>query len=269
MKLESDRPVECRLAARASCWLVPVACLQALGACTTDVAIFKPPERRIAGAAGTEPSNSPNVLIAPGSSTPNADVICQPGHYIGAFYGTYNSAAWGNGSVPLSIAATPSMERPGLEFWLERTAPDCRSDQEFCADFTVRGGKIRGYANPFSNGGDASSGDATASSLVVAVRFEIDFGGQLDCSRGQFRGLLQNGCYDVATVLYRFEGTAPANYDPATASFTDGQWMVEELASTDAWLPPDSDIGGMGSWQASLVNDAADPAADSSGLCDM
>jgi hypothetical protein len=255
-------------------------CVQALGACTANVDIFRSIEGSRAGAVDAGPSNSTtnstrnntsnstNILVMPGVTVANADGSCLPGHYVGTFNGTYNSAAWGNGSLPLSIAATPSMGRPGLEFWLEQVPRSCRSDQEFCADFTVKGGKIRGYANPFSDG-NASAGSAAADPAFVAVRLEIDFGGDLDCSRGLFRGLLQNGCYDVATILFRFNGTAPANYDATNASFTNGAWMVKELASTGAWFPPDSNIGGMGSWQASLANDAEGPAADSPGLCDM
>lgn len=272
MRLEIERVFACRRGAPLR-WAVPVACVQALAACTAEVDIFRSFEGNTAGAVAAGPtnstanntSNSTNILVAPGSAVSNADGSCLPGHYVGTFDGTYNSAAWGNGSAPLLIAATPSMGRPGLEFWLEQIPRNCRSDQEFCADFTVKGGKIRGYADPFSNV-NASAGDDPA---VVAVRLEIDFGGDLDCSRGQFRGLLQNGCYDVATILFRFNGTAPANYDATNASFTNGQWMVKELASAGAWFPPDSDIGGTGSWQASLANDAEGPAADSPGLCDM
>jgi hypothetical protein len=244
---------------------VPVACLQALGACTADVDLFRSVEGSTAGAIAAEASNSTtnstNILVAPGTVVANADGSCLPGHYVGTFDGTYNSAAWGNGSLPLRIAATPSMGRPGLEFWLEQIPRDCRSDQEFCADFTVRGGKIRGNADPFSDG-------ASDDPAFVAVRLEIDFGGNLDCSRGQFRGLLQNGCYDVATILFRFNGTAPANYDASNASFYNGQWMVKELPSEGAWFQPDANIGGMGSWQASLANDDEGPAAASAGLCD-
>lgn len=245
------------------CWLLSVA----LHACTTEVDLFRMHSRAAAGAgAATEISSSPSVLVERGAAPASVDMNCQPGHYVGAFGGTYNSAAWGNGSVPLSIAATPSMGRPGLEFWLEGIARDCRSDEEFCADFTVRGGKIRGFADPFSDG-NAEDGNA-ADPLIVAVPFEIDFGGDLDCSRGKFRGLLQNGCYDVATVLFRFEGNAPADYEPASSSFTNGQWTVKEMPAPGAWFPPDANIGGMGSWEASLANDAVGPSADSAGLCD-
>jgi hypothetical protein len=254
-------------------WCVNVACLQVLGACTTDVAIFSLRGDGAAGAAEAEAvaaassSNSTNILITKAAQAATTDASCQPGHYVGVFNGTYNSAAWGNGSVPLSIAATPSMGRPGLEFWLERIPNDCH-DAEFCADFTVKGGKIRGFANPFSDP-NAPAGDSDENLLVLAVRFEIDFGGELDCSRGQFRGLLQNGCYDVATILFRFEGTAPGNYDSASSSFSDGQWIVKELPSANTLFPPDANIGGMGNWQASLANDNVAPAAQSGGLCDM
>jgi hypothetical protein len=269
MRVRTESASGCRLVAP-RLWLA-FACLPG---CSTEVGIFRALESATAGAAAipTASSNSANssndtdVLLTPRSSAPNPDGSCQPGHYVGDFNGMYNSAAWGNGSSPLSIAATPAMGRPGLEFWLEAIPHNCRSDEEFCADFTVRGGKIRGYANPFSAPNMPDDGNSDGPTL--AIRLEIDFGGNLDCSRGKFRGLLQNGCYDVATILFRFEGTAPADYDPATSSFTNGMWMVTELPSADAWFPPDSNIGGMGSWQASLANDVEGPAAEGGGLCD-
>lgn len=245
--------------------------LIALGACSTDVEIFRSPEDRAAvtAAATAGTTNSSTVLIKPGpgsvAPTPNAN--CRPGHYVGDFSGTYNSAALPNGTGPLSIAATPSQGRPGLEFWLEGIPRNCRSDEEFCADFTVKGGKIRGFANPLV-GVNPAPGDTNDNGLAIAIRFEIDFGGELDCSRGQFMGLLRNGCYDIATVLFRFEGDAPATYDPASSSFTDGMWTVHEMVSAERWVPADADLGGMGSWQARFANDMADPAADSVSFCD-
>jgi hypothetical protein len=187
---------------------------------------------------------------------------CAPGHYVGSFAGTYNSAAWGNGSVPLSIEAVASMGQPGLEFWLEKDEAPC-PNVEFCPDYTVKGGKIRGFANPFSDPNGSSSNNG----FVVAVRFEIDFGGQLQCSTGQFMGLLQNGCYDVATILFRFEGTAPATYDRASSSFTQGQWSVKEQAMNGVIFPPDQNIGGMGTWGAKVTSDGAQPVAADMGLC--
>jgi hypothetical protein len=251
-------------------WL-SVGCVLALLGCAEETV----PSSRGSGAAGAAAagaSNSANVLIAPGSGAVGSTGSgggCQPGHYVGSFDGTYNSAAWGNGSAPLSIAAVPSMGRPGLEFWLERSSTvECAPGAEFCADFTVKGGKIRGFADPFSDG-DESSGNTDPDFLTLAIRFEIDFGGELDCTRGQFRGLLQNGCYDVATILFRFEGTAPATYDPATTSFTNGQWTVKEMPMEGVLFPPDANIGGGGAWQASLANDNSTPISQGVGFCAM
>jgi hypothetical protein len=197
-----------------------------------------------------------------GSASENG---CAPGHYVGSFNGVYNSAAWGNGSFPLSVEAVPSMGRPGLEFWLEKTSAAC-TDSEFCAEFTVKGGKIRGFANPFS---DPTMPDAGAANpFAIAVRFEIDFAGDLDCRTGEFKGLLQNGCYDVATILYSFDGTAPAKYDRATSSFTQGAWTAKELPMMGVIFPPDSKIGGTGAWNAKLLDDSSSPVAMGAGLCD-
>lgn len=255
----------------ASGWSLSVGCCLALGACGAEAGGASSRGSGAAGTAAGGASNSTSVLITPASGAVSTGdgVGCQPGHYVGSFDGTYNSAAWGNGSAPLSIAAVPSMGRPGLEFWLERsTAGECPVGAEFCADFTVRGGKIRGFANPFSDG-DESSGNELDDIFALAIRFEIDFGGELDCTRGQFRGLLQNGCYDVATILFRFEGTAPANYDPANSSFTNGQWTVKEMPMAGVLFPPDANIGGMGAWQASLANDNSTPVSQGSGFCTM
>jgi hypothetical protein len=234
-----------------------------LAACAGDEGA---PRSRGSGAAGTAApgaSNSTHVLIAPSAGAATGGGSCKAGHYVGSFDGLYNSAAWGNGAAPLTIAAVPSMGRPGLEFWLEESAGACAPGAEFCADFTVKGGKIRGFADPFSDGDSSSTGDGFA----LAIRFEIDFGGELDCARGQFRGLLQNGCYDVATILFRFEGVAPGTYDPATSSFVDGQWMVKEMPMEGVLFPPDASIGGMGSWNASLALDNAAPVAQGGGFC--
>jgi len=244
-------------------------------ACSDDVE--RPMARRANGGQAGAPvlpsaaasGTSPGVLLPSGMSPPaitGTATGCVPGHYVGEFTGTYNSAAWGNGAVPLSVAAVPSMGRPGLEFWLEQSSNACAPGVEFCADYSVKGGKIRGFANPFSDG---DGGDESEEGFAIAIRFEIDFGGELDCSRGQFRGLLQNGCYDVATFLFRFEGTAPAVYDHGTSSFQAGQWMVKELAMPDALFPPDPSIGGMGTWSAGLVMDNAMPMSASTGLCHM
>lgn len=250
-------------------------CLASLSRCSSESTAASNRAGASQGSAGGlgstlgNPSGSNGVLLpTPSSGQVGAAAAgangCVPGHYVGSFEGIYNSAAWGNGALPLSIEAVESMGRPGLEFWLEQTANDC-AGAEFCADFTVKGGKIRGFANPFSDPNAPADDDGFA----IAVRFEIDFGGELDCSTGQFRGLLQNGCYDVATILFRFEGTAPAMYDHRSSSFQNGEWTVKELAMPDALLPPDPSIGGMGSWNATLANDDTAAVDASSGLCHM
>jgi len=275
IRLGNGSASEIRTATSRLLGLSAVACLSVLPACTTNVDIFRTHEGRAAAAAeatssvtaGTPPrtaSNTDDLIVEPSAAPANEDTNCKAGHYVGTFNGTYHSVAWGNGAPPLTISATASFGRPGLEFWLERIPRDCQSDEEFCPDFTVKGGKIRGHSNPFSTGDEAAAG---SSAPTLAIRFEIDFGGNLDCSRGQFEGLLENGCYDLATLLFRFNGTAPAMYDAATSSFTDGMWKVTEEPPADAWQPPDPNIGGRGTWQATLVNDAAGPAAESVGLC--
>jgi hypothetical protein len=203
---------------------------------------------------------TPTTPINPGGTG------CAPGHYVGSFEGIYNSAAWGNGSAPLMVTAVESNDgKPGLEFWLEASEAPCPADSEFCGDFTVKGGKIRGFADPFT---DPNAAPGAANPFAIKVPFEIDFGGDLDCSTGQFNGLLQNGCYDVATVLYRFEGTAPATYDKPTTTFTMGEWTVKEIPNAGVLFPPDANIGGSGEWTATLMDDGSSPVAAGMGLCD-
>lgn len=252
--LEIERSYAC-------CWGAVL--LGVLSACSTEVDIYRLRLGRgvagSAGAASATSSNSTNILVPRGAAAPHQEG-CQPGHYVGTFAGTYKPAV--TISFPLAIDATSAMGRPGLEFWMERTANEC-GDEEFCAEFTLKGGKIRGFANPIS------AVDTSSDGAAVAVPFEMDLAGDLDCSRGQFRGLLLNGCYDLATIVFRFAGNAIADYDPASSTFINGAWAVKEMPLPDAWYPSDPDIGGMGSWQAALANDTAMPAADGGSLCSM
>jgi hypothetical protein len=244
-------------------------CIAEVTVLSIDSSAVVAPEAGSRAVAPTSDATQPTVLL-PAPSTRDIQTTvgangCVPGHYRGTFSGTYNSAAWGNGAVPLSIEAVPTPQGPGLEFWLEATANDCGSE-EFCADFSVKGGRIRGFANPFSSASEPR-GTGGSGGVALAIPFEIDFGGELDCSKGRFLGSLLNGCYEVASLLYRFEGTAPATYEYASSSFTQGQWTVKELAMEDALLAPAAGIGGSGSWSARLVNDSASPIDLSVGLC--
>jgi hypothetical protein len=169
---------------------------------------------------------------------------CQAGHYVGGFEGTYRSPADPGASVfqfdlvIMSFENIFDMFDYGLELWLEEAdggGDDCSLGTEFCADYVVSGGKIRGTANAY---------------LLVNAPFEIDLTGELDCSQGQFRGLLQNGWYEVFGERYPFSGTIEATYDQGTFSFTNGSWAVEE--EDPAPNPPPAGWGGEGTWQASL-----------------
>src|SRR5262245_42712733 len=110
-----------------------------LGGCSADGEPVMTRGNGTANAAGAPGNANPGGLVTPasGPGAVNAGANgCQPGHYVGVFTGTYNSAAWGNGSLPLTVAAVPSMGRPGLEFWLEKSSNDCKG-VEFCPEFTV------------------------------------------------------------------------------------------------------------------------------------
>jgi hypothetical protein len=273
--MASDLPITLR---RASTGLIVGAsgllfgCIAEVTVLTIDSSAAVAPEAGSRALPPTSDTKSEPAVLLPAPTAKDIQSTvgangCVPGHYRGTFSGTYNSAAWGNGAVPLSIEAVPTPQGPGLEFWLEATANDCGS-AEFCADFSVKGGRIRGFANPFSSGPEPR-GTGGSDGVSLAIPFEIDFGGELDCSKGRFHGSLLNGCYEVAGLLYRFEGTAPATYEYASSSFTQGQWAVKELAMEDALLAPAAGIGGSGSWSARLLNDGASPIDLSNGLCHM
>lgn len=123
---------------------------------------------------------------------------------------------------------------------------------------------MRGNLNPFA---DPSAPPGTASVLPILVRFEIDLLGELDCTTGQFRGTLQNGCYDVFGTLYRFEGTIHGEYSNAGSAFESGTWDAVERPMA-ALFPPDPNIGGKGIWTATWVDEGDSPIAPGMGLCD-
>ncbi len=173
---------------------------------------------------------------------------CKAGHYLGEFMGTYRSAAWGNGE-DVNALMVASIDDPiamtvGLEFWLEATGVECAPGEEFCGGFTINGGKMRGNANAFG----------------LAVPFEIDLTGDLDCRTGEFRGQLTNGSYVVFGIAtYTFAGDITANYDSPTSSFVNGMWDVQEDPVMGAPWPAGANIGGEGTWSAHWADDNPAP----------
>lgn len=204
------------------------------------------------GSAGS----SGGVLPLPGSD-------CAPGHYVGSFSGEYKSGAWMNGDEPINFATSDFQGMPGFEFWLEAVDTPCPPGSEFCVSAVVKGGKLRGFATPFT---DPAAGAAADDPFALSVRFEIDLTGELDCSTGTFRGQLQNGCYDVLSTLYRFAGEISSDYDPNASAFTEGMWSAVEVPM-DAITPPSPDLGGGGTWDAQRQGPGSSPAATGAGLC--
>jgi hypothetical protein len=205
------------------------------------------------------PSDSP--VIPPPSDAP-AGATCRAGHYIGKFVGAYRSAAWLDGSETIMFATADANGRPGFEFWLEQVEQPCMPGQEFCAGAIVKGGKLRGNVTPFEDASDPS----TAGGLGFSVRFEIDLTGELDCNSGEFRGRLENGCYDILSALYRFDGTITGDYGLGTSAFTAGLWEVAEKLMPGA-APPTNMLGGNGDWSADFADDSAAPTGPGEGLC--
>jgi hypothetical protein len=199
-----------------------------------------------------------------GAVAPMLGAGCAPGHYIGNFSGAYRSAAWLNGEEPLNFATSDFDGMPGFEFWLEAVEEPCPAGTEFCPGAVVKGGKLRGFAQPFT---DPAAGADMSDPFALSVRFEIDLTGELDCSTGMFRGQLQNGCYDVLATLYRFSGDMNSAYIQSSSTFTAGTWTVVEMPM-DALIPVNPAIGGSGTWDAEFDGPGTSPTVDGSGLCD-
>lgn len=187
---------------------------------------------------------------------------CRAGHYVGTFSGDYHSGAWLDGSESITFATSDVDGHPGFEFWLESVKTPCTPGQEFCADAVVKGGKLRGNATPFSDPNDPS----TQGGVGFSVRFEIDLTGELDCQHNKFKGKLENGCYDILSVLYRFDGTIDGDYVGTTSEFKNGVWHVDEQVMAGANMPA-MPLGGDGMWTAAFEDDSAAPAGPGMGLC--
>jgi hypothetical protein len=208
------------------------------------------------------------VIVPVMPTTASMGATCAPGHYTGTFSGTYMSGAWLAGILPVDFATSDFEGKPGFEFWLEAVEAPCPPDLEFCAEAEVKGGKLRGFANPFSDasaGAMPDAGTGESNPFQVAVRFEIDLTGKLDCRKGKFRGELEHGCYDALSVLYRFAGTIESDYEHTTSAFKNGSWKVTE-ESMDPLVA--AELGGGGVWNAKLADSGSSPAVAGKGLCD-
>lgn len=185
-----------------------------------------------------------------GASGVSGGGSCKPGHYVGEFSGMYRSIAWGNGAdeAALEVKSVDDviLMTVGLEFWLQESGVECAPGEEFCGGFTIKGGKMRGNADPG----------------FLPVPFQIDLTGDLDCARGEFRGRLENGRYEVGPMNYAyFEGDISAGYDQPTSAFIDGMWDVVEQPPAPGVtpFPPGANIGGEGIWSALWADDSPPP----------
>lgn len=257
----------------AACWLLLAACGDAPATQTPsregpNAGAQTTPNAAASSTGSAAPSNANPVLPSAGSSAPIVKVSqmqagdCRAGHYIGSFIGDYHSGAWFGGEETIMFSTMDVEDRPGFEFWLEKSEVACAPGQEFCADAIVKGGKLRGFATPFSDPNDPN----TEGGLGFSVRFEIDLTGELDCRRAMLRGRLENGCYDILSVLYRFDGTIEGDYSLAESAFTTGDWQVQEMQMQSA-DPAASPLGGSGMWTAEHFDDSAAPSGGSVGLC--
>ncbi|HTU63284.1 MAG TPA: hypothetical protein VMF89_32710 [Polyangiales bacterium] len=252
--------------------IVGVYCLYA---CGSEAEMFARPSTSAPAAAAASDTAAagtaaPAVPVLPRAgdqaplvpvSTPAQTMGCKAGHYIGKFVGDYRSAAWYEGGEIIMFATADFDGKPGFEFWLESVEQPCMPGQEFCPGAVVKGGKLRGNVTPFEDANDPN----TMGGLGFSVRFEIDLTGELDCNTGMFRGRLENGCYDILSVLHRFDGTITGDYVLATSAFTAGAWNVEEELMAGAM--PTNMLGGAGEWSAEHVDDSAAPTGPGAGLC--
>jgi hypothetical protein len=226
----------------------------------------------VAGSAGAAASGA-TILPDPGRAGSASPLIpvsqpvaggggCKAGHYVGSFSGKYQSGAWFGGAAEIMFATSDVSGKPGFEFWLEAVDKPCTPGQEFCADAVVKGGKLRGNATPFSDG-SMTGGDMGAG---FSVRFEIDLSGELDCRTGVFKGRLENGCYDILSLLYRFDGTIDGTYSTTAHTFSNGSWHVDEMSMQGAGAAA-APLGGNGVWSAAYADDSAAPSGPGVGLC--
>ena len=80
-----------------------------------------------------------------------------------------------------------------------------------------------------------------------------------------FKGRLENGCYDVLSVLYRFSGEIQSRYALGMSAFVDGSWNVEELQMPNAPAPP-TPLTGEGTWTAAYKDDVGPPQGQGQGI---
>ena len=154
---------------------------------------------------------------------------CKAGRYEGNFSGFYSSGF--AGGIPIPVVALDLSGKPGLSFTLLKTDS---GGQEF-ATYTISNGFVDGVADG-------------------AFPFKGALTGTLDCKTKRFVGEL-DGMYSILLPLGlnegAFKGPVTGQYNPATHSFTLGEWHVKE--SEEVVLDIFSDAGGDGDWDATYV----------------
>lgn len=170
-------------------------------------------------------NKNPNVMWTWTETAPSGS--CRAGHYEGTFSGLYASSLTVVGA-PIPVFALDATGAPGLEFDLVQ-AP---GGGEI---FKVENGKMRGTA-------------------LGAFPFTFDMEGELDCSTLKFNALLLNGFYWVGTIMVPMSGPITADYDPVTASISNGHWIVTEPGSMPPWGSTTPWYGGEGDWSANFIH---------------
>jgi hypothetical protein len=150
---------------------------------------------------------------------------CEPGHYEGAFDGSYVT-----GAAPFPVMGN-------LNFDLGAS-----TNGEF---FEVSGGHMMGSA-------------------LVIFPFEAEIVGTLDCTNGTFDGFLQNAFYVDTSGQNPMQGPFRAQYDKFNHAFINGVWSVTEEDAAGNFpppadvqpnvpLPPPPVPGGVGNWSTTWV----------------
>ncbi len=179
--------------------------------------------------------------------------MCKAGYYTGHFSGKYRPGAFGFGffasSFEVDIMGGKSFfddSLPPLAFTLTE---DYGGTGEF-QTFKVGGGCMQGIANAV---------------VVTQSPFVARLEGNLNCSTGEFEGTL-TGYYTLIGIPgadFSFKGPLTAQFNTASQSLDDGNWMVSEPPAADG----NPAGGGEGTWDAQWTSEdspvfANDPCKD-------
>lgn len=158
--------------------------------------------------------------------------VCGEGNYVGQLSGMYMNPIIFELPVPVEGEAVDDpvtmVTRPALSFRLAPAQLPCQTEDGFCADYLVEGGRLYGQVN-------------------AAFPLEASFAGELDCATGAMRATIDSGTLRVFGLDLAVTGTLSGSYDTLEQTFFDGVWTLTE--------PETPSAGGSGAWHAARIND--------------